>query len=106
MRHLRPDEGKIDVGYTAHPSHIDVDDLKAIKGPLAISAAEVDAIFPSEKRHETEAILKDLGLPYQINLYSGVQHGFAVRGDPNKRVVQYAQENAFLQAVQWFKEHL
>ncbi|GKZ17039.1 hypothetical protein AbraIFM66951_005768 [Aspergillus brasiliensis] len=104
VRHLRP--GQIDAGYTAHPSFVDSEELKAIKGPLAIAAAETDAIFPSEKRHESEEILKDSGLPYQINLYSGVAHGFAVRGDPANRTVQYAKENAFLQAVQWFKEHL
>ncbi|KIW40993.1 uncharacterized protein PV06_06591 [Exophiala oligosperma] len=106
VRHLRPDAGKIDVGYTAHPSFVQADELRDLKGPLAISAAETDHIFPTEKRHETETILKDLGFPYQINLYSGVEHGFAVRGDPKNRVAQYAKENAFLQAVQWFEEHL
>jgi len=106
IRHLRPDAGKIDVGYTAHPSFVDADELKAIKGPLAISAAETDAIFPTPKRHESEEILLGLGLPYQINLYSGVVHGFAVRGDPKDRVALYAKENAFLQAIQWFEEYL
>ncbi|KIW62923.1 hypothetical protein PV04_09811 [Phialophora macrospora] len=106
VRHLRPDSGKIDVGYTAHPSFVDAAELRDIKGPLAISAAETDQIFPAEKRHETEVILKEVGLPYQINLYSGVVHGFAVRGDLNKRIETYAKENAFLQAVQWFEEHL
>ncbi|PYH90775.1 dienelactone hydrolase [Aspergillus ellipticus CBS 707.79] len=104
VRYLKP--GKIDAGYTAHPSFIDAEELKAIEGPLSISAAEIDHIFPAEKRHESEVILKDLGFPYQINLYSGVEHGFAVRGNPEKRTVQYAKESAFLQAVQWFKEHL
>ncbi|EXJ53844.1 esterase/lipase [Cladophialophora yegresii CBS 114405] len=106
VRHLRPDSGKIDAGYTAHPSFVEAAELKDIKGPLAISAAETDQIFPAEKRHETEVILKELGLPYQINLYSGVEHGFAVRGDLKNRVATYAKENAFLQAVQWFEEHL
>ncbi|KAH8688707.1 dienelactone hydrolase family protein [Talaromyces proteolyticus] len=106
IRHLHPGQGKVDVGYVAHPSFVEAEELKAIEGPLAISAAEVDQIFPAEKRHESEDILKTLGTPYQINLYSGVEHGFAVRGDPEKRVVQYAKESAFLQAVQWFKEHL
>ncbi|KAK7888024.1 hypothetical protein LTR67_009419 [Exophiala xenobiotica] len=106
VRHLRPDAGKIDAGYTAHPSFVDADELRDMKGPLAISAAETDAIFPTEKRHETEQILKEVGLPYQINLYSGVEHGFAVRGDLNNRVHLYAKESAFLQAVQWFEEHL
>ncbi|KAJ9137147.1 Esterase/lipase [Pleurostoma richardsiae] len=104
VRHLR--SGKIDVGYIAHPSHVTVDELRGIEGPLAISAAETDAIFPADKRHETEVILKDLRLPYQINLYGGVQHGFAVRGDPSNRAVNYAKESAFFQAVGWFKEYL
>ena len=39
VRHLRPDEGKIDVGYVAHPSFVQEDELRDIKGPLAIAAA-------------------------------------------------------------------
>lgn len=106
VRRLHPDKGDIDVGYLAHPSFVSADELKAIKGPLAISAAENDHIFSAEKRHESEEILKTLGLPYQINLHGGVEHGFAVRGDLNKRSVQFAKESAFVQAVQWFKEYL
>ncbi|CDM37954.1 hypothetical protein DTO013E5_8273 [Penicillium roqueforti] len=104
VRHLLP--GKIDVGYTAHPSHVEANELKSIKGPLAIAAAELDAIFPAEKRQETEAILKELNLPWQMNLYGGVKHGFAVRGDHESPVVRYAMQSAFLQALEWFKEHL
>lgn len=104
VRFLKP--GQVDVGYSAHPSFVEEDELKAIEGPFAISAAETDSIFPTEKRHRSEEILKDTGKPYQINLYSGVEHGFAVRGDPDNRVGNYAKESAFLQAVQWFEEHL
>jgi dienelactone hydrolase len=75
VRHLQPDADKIDCGYIAHPSYVSTEELRAIKGPLSIAAAETDSIFPSEKRHESEAILKDIGLPYQVNLYSGVAHG-------------------------------
>ncbi|KAJ5663030.1 hypothetical protein N7507_003761 [Penicillium longicatenatum] len=104
VRHLQ--SGKADVGYTAHPSHVDASELKAIEGPLAIAAAETDKIFPAAKRHETEAILKETNLPYQINLYSGVNHGFAVRGDPAIPDVGFAKRSAFIQAVEWLNEHL
>lgn len=97
--------GKVDVGYSAHPSFVEEDELKAIKGPYAISAAETDQIFPAEKRHKSEEILKETKQPYQINLYSGVVHGFAVRGEL-KGQEKYAKESAFLQAVQWFEEYL
>lgn len=39
-------------------------------------------------------------------LYSGVEHGFAVRADLSKPDVKFAKEAAFLQAVQWFDEFL
>ncbi|GAD93966.1 dienelactone hydrolase family protein [Paecilomyces variotii No. 5] len=104
VRHLKP--GKIDAGYTAHPSFVDSEELRNIKGPLSISAAETDPIFPAEKRHESEDILKEIGLPYQLSLYSGVSHGFAVRGDLDNPVVRYGKEAAFIQALMWFGEHL
>lgn len=71
VRHLLPESGKVDVGYVAHPSFVEEAELKDIKGPLAIAAAETDQIFPEEKRHKTEEILKEMKAIYQINLYSG-----------------------------------
>lgn len=92
----------IDVGYFAHPSFVDSDELAAITGPLSIAAAESDVIFPTEKRHESEMILKDTKQPYQTTLYSGVEHGFACRGNTSTKVGKFAKEAAFLQAVNWF----
>ncbi|KAK7742404.1 hypothetical protein SLS53_004550 [Cytospora paraplurivora] len=96
----------IDVGYFAHPSFVDEDELAAITGPLSIAAAETDAIFPADKRHKSEEILQKTGVPYQINLYSGVEHGFSVRCDLTKRHQKFAKEQAFQQAVTWFDEYL
>lgn len=96
----------IEVGFFAHPSFVEEDELASITGPLSIAAAETDDIFTAEKRHKSEEILKKTGLPYQINLYSGVEHGFSVRGDVTNKVIKFAKEQAFLQAVFWFDEHL
>lgn len=96
----------IEVGYLAHPSFVDEEELEAITGPLSIAAAETDDIFPAEKRHKSEEILKKTGQPYQINLYSGVSHGFSVRGKVEVQVERFAKEQAFLQAVTWFNEFL
>lgn len=54
----------------------------------------------------TEKILKDGRKTYQMTLYSGVEHGFAVRSDMSKREVKFAKEAAFLQQVCWFDEWL
>lgn len=92
--------------FADHASFVDEDELAAITGPLSIAAAETDQIFPAEKRHKSETILVETKQPYQINLYSGTVHGFSVRCDTSKKAEKYAKEQAFLQAVAWFDEHL
>ncbi|TQV96679.1 hypothetical protein V2A60_002936 [Cordyceps javanica] len=96
----------IEVGYVAHPSFVDEDELAAITGPLAISAAETDSIFPAEKRHRSEEILAETKQPYQVNLFSNTNHGFAVRSDLSDKQQKFAKEQAFLQAVTWFDHYL
>ncbi|KAJ5391267.1 hypothetical protein N7509_006757 [Penicillium cosmopolitanum] len=104
-RYLKP--GQIDVGYSAHPSFITHEELGAIKGPFSIAAAaETDSIFTTQLRHESEETLIKAGQPWQINLFSGVAHGFAVRGDLNDKTQKWAKEQAFCQAVVWFNQHL
>ena len=39
VRNLQGEGNKLDVGYIAHPSFVEADELKAIEGPLSISAA-------------------------------------------------------------------
>jgi dienelactone hydrolase len=96
----------INVGYSAHPSFVEEEELAAITGPFSIAAAEVDNIFTTEKRHKSEEILIKTGQPWQINLYSGTEHGFSVRGDLDDKKQRFAKEQAFLQAVEWFDEFL
>jgi len=97
---------KISVGYIAHPSWITSEEISAIEGPLSIAAAEIDQALTADLRHESEEILKKKGHPYQINLYSGVEHGFAVRTDLSIKQNKFAKEQAFFQAVAWFDEWL
>ncbi|KAK9379898.1 dienelactone hydrolase [Kockiozyma suomiensis] len=96
------DQAKIDAGFVAHPTFVTDEELRAIQGPLSIAAAEVDHLMPEEKRHLTERILKEIGATYILTLYSQVEHGFAVRGNPNEPATLWANEAAFIQAVQWF----
>ncbi|KAL5334740.1 dienelactone hydrolase [Aspergillus crustosus] len=103
-RFLKP--GKVDVGYIAHPSFITEEELAAIGGPLSICASEIDHIFTAALRHKSEDILIKTGQNWQINLYSGVTHGFAVRADLSNKHHKFAKEQAFCQAVNWFNQYL
>lgn len=105
MRFLNP-TGGLSAGYVAHPSFVDDDELSAITAPLSISAAEIDTIFTTDKRHASEVILIKTNVPWEIDLYGAVSHGFAVRGDLKDEKLRYAMEAAFEQAVRWFRYHV
>lgn len=98
------ENGLLDAGAVAHPSFVDIEEVKQIKKPLLISAAETDPIFPIELRHQTEVELIKTGARYQIDLFSGVSHGFAVKGDITNPVVKYAKEKALTDQICWFHE--
>ncbi|KAF3396167.1 hypothetical protein F1880_007281 [Penicillium rolfsii] len=99
-RFLKP--GKFDTGYSAHPSFVSDEELAGIEKPFSIASAEIDQIFTRELRHKSEGILAQTGQIYQINLYSGVEHGYAIRADLSKAQNKFAKEQAFLQALAWF----
>ncbi|KAK6821378.1 esterase/lipase [Apiospora arundinis] len=98
----------IQAGYMAHPSWVSEEELAAFQAPLSIAAAQDDFIFTTELRHQSEEILKKRAAdqPWQINVYSGVQHGFATRCDLSQKHQRWAKEQAFFQAVSWFNTWL
>jgi dienelactone hydrolase len=122
VRWLKRQDGKIDAGFVAHPSFVEEEELRSMTGGLSIAAAgkippalwrheadrikETDYILTTEKRHESEKILGELDVPWQICLYSDVEHSFAVRPDPSVRRQVFAKERAFEQALGWFGEYL
>jgi dienelactone hydrolase len=51
--------------------------------PLFLSCSEIDHTFDAESRRLALDILQERKKTYHYQLFSGVQHGFALRGDPN-----------------------
>lgn len=88
----------------AHPSFVSMEEVAAIKKPVIISAAEVDSIFPAELRHATEDKLAEIKARYQLDLFCGVSHGFACRGDLSDPLVRYAAEKTLTDQLHWFSQ--
>lgn len=105
IRLISDEKPWFDAGAAAHPSFVTIDEVKAISKPILISAAEVDPIFTTELRHETEKVLTEGKKRFQIDLFSGVLHGFAVKGDVSVPVVKYAKEKAFQDQLAWFDQY-
>lgn len=52
--------------------------------PLFLSCAEIDHTFPTESRNKAIDILQNAGKPYQLQVFSRVEHGFALRCNLDK----------------------
>ncbi|KAH6624168.1 Alpha/Beta hydrolase protein [Chaetomium sp. MPI-SDFR-AT-0129] len=96
----------IDVAFAAHPSLLESGEITAIGAPVAIASADNDTLFTAEARAAAEQDLFGVGQRYQVNLYSGTEHGFGVRVDLTDEQQKYAKEEAFVQAVKWFDRFL
>ncbi|KAJ7280042.1 Alpha/Beta hydrolase protein [Mycena rebaudengoi] len=86
----------------AHPGHLVEDHFSKIKQPLLLSCAESDFTFPLEFRRRAEDLLVQAKATYHIQVFSGVEHGFANRGDPNVEHSRWAKEESARAIIGWF----
>ncbi|GCF00003.1 hypothetical protein ZYGM_003284 [Zygosaccharomyces mellis] len=104
IQQISAKDGLADAAAIAHPSFVTIEEVGAVSKdkPLLISAAENDGIFPQELRNSSAEKLAEIGARYQIDLFSGASHGFAVRGDLTNPSVKYAKEKTLLDQIYWF----
>ncbi|PMD34388.1 alpha/beta-hydrolase, partial [Hyaloscypha variabilis F] len=104
VRFLAAGQG-LSAAFTAHPAGVVVEEWQAIAGPLSIGfggRSELDGSNTPAQRSAAEAIFQGNNATYETTLYSGVEHGFAVRTDLTDKRKKFAQESAYFQAVRWF----
>jgi len=87
----------------AHPALLDESQFENIKAPLLLSCAETDGTFPLESRRRAEDILVQHKAQYHIQVFSGVAHGFASKGNLQDPNVCWAKEESARGIAQWFK---
>ncbi|AGO12065.1 AaceriADR406Wp [[Ashbya] aceris (nom. inval.)] len=100
VQQVGPD-GYADACAVAHPSFLELEEVARVRKPILISAAETDPQFPAETRWAAEKELAGIGATYQIDLFSGVTHGFAVRGDLAEEAVRYAMGKVVGDQICW-----
>ena len=71
-------------GAFAHPSYLTEAHFEKVKLPLLLSCAETDMTFPTPSRTRAVEILTERKIEYYLQVFSGVGHGFAIRGDMTK----------------------
>lgn len=95
-------DGFISAGAFAHPAALTDEQFQNIMKPLLLSCAEDDHAFPAEKRQRAEKLLQEGGKKYQIQLFQGVSHGFAVRCNVDDPYERFVKEQSYRGIVDWF----
>ena len=112
-------ERLIDAQFCAHPSAIKapndiVNAVTKFKTAVAIAHASEDFGLPMQKIEESEAALRQAagdgrgenGFNYEVKIYQGIGHGFAVRAVPGNKQEAVAADEAKEQAIAWFNKFL
>jgi dienelactone hydrolase len=104
----------IDAQFTAHPSKITTDMIIAAvtnKVPYSMAIGDNDMVLALKDVLAIEAALEEkFGKPeennYEVKVYKGCKHGFAMRALPNNKVAIDAAEDAAKQAIDWYNKYL
>ncbi|KIJ24036.1 hypothetical protein M422DRAFT_275274 [Sphaerobolus stellatus SS14] len=97
---------KVKAGAFAHPSFLDENHFRKLKRPLLLACAEEDHTFSPESRHQSEELLKANQATYFYQLFSGVKHGFALRGNMEVEHERWAKEQSAYGMVSWWNRFL
>ncbi|TGO26811.1 hypothetical protein BPAE_0053g00270 [Botrytis paeoniae] len=118
---------RIEAAFMAHPGRLKTSAYGTIQILLSLAQAWDDRSVDVRTRHEQEKELIDMVIstsaekdaiksgklpprvPWQMNLFSGVEYAFAVRLPSKGRMSRdeiYAKRAAFSQAVMWFETYM
>ncbi|OAP59512.1 hypothetical protein AYL99_06810 [Fonsecaea erecta] len=89
-------------GAFAHPAFLKETHFRQLKKPLFLSCAETDHTFGTDARNEAIKILQEDKKPYNLQLFSGVEHGFALRCNLDNPYERYAKEESLRAIAKWF----
>ncbi|KAK5698697.1 hypothetical protein LTR17_019861 [Elasticomyces elasticus] len=95
-----------DVGGFAHPAFLKEHHFQNIEKPLFLSCAETDFTFETDTRNKALAILQEAKKTYSVQLFSGVEHGFALRCDLSKPYERWCKEESARGIAAYFDLHL
>ncbi|GAP86722.1 putative dienelactone hydrolase family protein [Rosellinia necatrix] len=102
------DKPLIDVGFTAHPSFLNLfDEIEKMTVPVSFAIGDKDNQVSLKQAEQLEKIVtsKPDGQKGECRVYPGYAHGFACRADVQNDDPKGAVE-AEDQALAWFEKHL
>ncbi|KAF4809333.1 Protein AIM2 [Colletotrichum siamense] len=95
-------EPVVSAGAFAHPTALKEEHFSNLKKPLLLSCAENDQAFNTESRRKAIDVLQREQKAYHVQLFYGVGHGFAVKGDPADPYQRWCKEQSLRAMIDWF----
>ncbi|KAK6723243.1 hypothetical protein SNK04_002094 [Fusarium graminearum] len=92
----------VTVGAFAHPAFLKEHHFQDLKKPLFLSCSEIDHTFDVPSRRRALDILQTNKKTFHYQVFSGVEHGFALRGDQNDPYQRWVKEQSLAGIVSWF----
>ncbi|KAL0742756.1 hypothetical protein Bca4012_084269 [Brassica carinata] len=90
-----------------HPSRVTVDDIKGVKVPISVLAAEYDQVTPPELVNQFQDVLATKPeVKSFVKIFPRVKHGWTVRYDPNDPSEVEAAEEAHRDMLVWLTNHV
>ncbi|XP_016436733.1 endo-1,3;1,4-beta-D-glucanase-like isoform X3 [Nicotiana tabacum] len=97
----------IQAAVQLHPSLVKVDDIKEVKAPIAILAAEIDRISPPELIKQFEEILSSKPeVDSFVKIFPSVKHGWTVRYNVEDQEAVQSAEEAHRHMLDWFTKYV
>ncbi|KAI5922452.1 putative hydrolase [Camillea tinctor] len=96
----------VDCIATAHPSLLTKEDIDKVGVPVLVQAPERDAVYTQELKDYSNKVIPTLNIPYEYHFFPGVEHVFAVRGNPKDETERKAMLRAKNSTVSWLKQWL
>ncbi|KAF7535363.1 hypothetical protein G7054_g5463 [Neopestalotiopsis clavispora] len=96
----------VDCIATAHPTLLEEAEIRRVGVPVQILAPEIDPQFTLKLRTFSNQEIPRLGVPYTMEFFPGLEHGFATRGDPNNHEERAGMTRAKNAVVGWMRQWL
>ncbi|KAG9457427.1 hypothetical protein H6P81_001935 [Aristolochia fimbriata] len=98
---------EIQAAVMFHPSLVTVEDIKEVKCPISILAAEIDHVTPPDMIKQYEVALSEKPeIDSFVKIFPGVAHGWAIRYDDNDESAVKNAEEAHTRMLDWFIKYL
>jgi dienelactone hydrolase len=96
----------IKAGAVAHGTMVTVEDFEGVRAPVYIAAVQDDPLFPEEEvLTPGRGALEANKVEHEVQVFSGVPHGFAVYGDYDDSNIKQSQAEVYGQMLAWIQGH-